>query len=304
MDTGKNLKVLVVDDAYFMRELIIKALKEFGCEIVGEAKNGLEAIKMFEKYKPDLITMDIKMAEMNGIEAIKEIKKINPSVNIIVITGQYDMKKEALKSGADDFLKKPFQPAFLWQKIDKILEKKSNQKTTESIIEVAKPNIDQKYNPNENKEKSHEDVVIIESGYEDDLLSIYSPDESKSDNDVIFEIGNNQYDEELINETKDKNQNTKHKNNNIGGNVHIDKINKGGDKSINNKGENNAQKDEDVIMINIKPPRNIRDRTPFEIKQDREEIIEAPIINYIEESKEVKTSYSLLDKIKKILKLS
>lgn len=117
----KEIRVLVVDDAYFMRELIVKELTEFGCKVVGEAKNGKEAIAMYKKLKPDLVTMDIKMPEIGGIEAINEIKNINPSANIMVITGVYESQKEALNAGALEFLKKPFQPAFLWSKLDKLI---------------------------------------------------------------------------------------------------------------------------------------------------------------------------------------
>jgi len=110
-------RILVVDDAAFMRMMIKDILTKNGYEIVGEAENGLRAIEKFQELRPDLITMDITMPEMDGISAVKEIRKIDPGAKVIMCSamGQQSMVIEAIQSGARDFIVKPFQP-------DRVLE--------------------------------------------------------------------------------------------------------------------------------------------------------------------------------------
>jgi two-component system chemotaxis response regulator CheY len=117
-------KVLIVDDAYSMRNLIKKALREAGHEVVGEAKNGAEGLKMFKELKPDLVTMDIKMPDISGIDVTRQILSEYPNAKIIAVTGNNDenIKKEILQAGAKDYLRKPFQPAFLLTKIEGMLQ--------------------------------------------------------------------------------------------------------------------------------------------------------------------------------------
>ncbi|HHY98098.1 MAG TPA: response regulator [Firmicutes bacterium] len=104
-------KVLVVDDAAFMRMRAVKLLQENGYEVV-EAADGLEAVEKYVQEKPDGVLMDITMPNMDGIAAVKEIKKIDPKANIIMCSalGQQSMVLEAIKAGAKDFVVKPFQP--------------------------------------------------------------------------------------------------------------------------------------------------------------------------------------------------
>lgn len=104
-------KVLVVDDAAFMRMMVKDIVQKNGFEVVGEASNGVEAIEEFKKSQPDLITMDITMPEMDGITAVKEIKKIDSNARIIMCSamGQQAMVMEAIQAGARDFIVKPFQ---------------------------------------------------------------------------------------------------------------------------------------------------------------------------------------------------
>ncbi len=106
-------KILIVDDAAFMRMLLKDIVTKAGFEVVGEASNGKEAVEKYKELKPDVVTMDITMPEMNGIEAVKEIKKIDPNANIIMVSamGQQAMVIEAIQAGAKDFIVKPFQPA-------------------------------------------------------------------------------------------------------------------------------------------------------------------------------------------------
>ncbi|MCF7935515.1 MAG: response regulator [Synergistales bacterium] len=110
-------KVLVVDDAAFMRMMLKDILVKNGFEVVGEAENGKVAVSMAEENSPDVITMDITMPEMDGISAVKEIKKANPDARIVMVSamGQQAMVIEAIQAGAKDFIVKPFQP-------DRVLE--------------------------------------------------------------------------------------------------------------------------------------------------------------------------------------
>ncbi|WP_272050508.1 response regulator [Paenibacillus thiaminolyticus] len=113
-------RVLIVDDAYFMRNLIKKALREAGYEIAGEAKNGSEGVSLYFELKPDIVTMDINMPDISGIEATQQIMMNDPNANIIAVTGSDndEVKDAILSAGAKGFLKKPFQPAFLLSKIE------------------------------------------------------------------------------------------------------------------------------------------------------------------------------------------
>lgn len=111
------IRVLVVDDAAFMRMMVKDILSKNGYEVVGEAENGLKALEKWQELKPDLTTMDITMPEMDGITAVKEIKKIDPGAKVIMCSamGQQAMVVEAIQAGARDFIVKPFQP-------DRVLE--------------------------------------------------------------------------------------------------------------------------------------------------------------------------------------
>lgn len=116
-------KVLIVDDAAFMRMMIKDILEKNGFEIVGEANNGIKAVELFKKESPDVVTMDITMPDMDGIEAVKEIKSIDPKAKIIMCSamGQQTMVMDAIKAGARDFIVKPFQPDRVLEAINKVL---------------------------------------------------------------------------------------------------------------------------------------------------------------------------------------
>lgn len=104
-------KVLIVDDAAFMRVSISKMLTSNGYEVIGEAENGKVAIKKYQELSPDIVTMDITMPEMDGLASLKEILAVNPSANIIMISamGQESMVREAVLAGAKGFIVKPFK---------------------------------------------------------------------------------------------------------------------------------------------------------------------------------------------------
>jgi two-component system chemotaxis response regulator CheY len=114
-------RILIVDDAAFMRMMIKDILTKNGYEVVGEAENGAKAVQMYKELKPDLVTMDITMPEMDGIQAVKEIKKIDSSAKIIMCSamGQQTMVMEAIQAGARDFVVKPFQQERVIQAIEK-----------------------------------------------------------------------------------------------------------------------------------------------------------------------------------------
>ncbi|MCG9876586.1 MAG: response regulator [Leptospiraceae bacterium] len=116
-------RILVVDDAKFMRTLVKDALTSAGHEIVGEAENGNMAVEQFKALKPDLVTMDITMREKDGIEATKEIMKIDSTARVIMVTalGQEDLLAKAIKMGVKDFVVKPFPPERLQQAAAKAL---------------------------------------------------------------------------------------------------------------------------------------------------------------------------------------
>jgi two-component system, chemotaxis family, chemotaxis protein CheY len=105
-------RVLVVDDAAFMRKMVSDALAKGGHEVVGEAGNGLEAISQFQALKPDLMTLDITMPEKDGLAALADIMAADPSAKVVMCSalGQESKVLEAIKLGAKDFVVKPFQP--------------------------------------------------------------------------------------------------------------------------------------------------------------------------------------------------
>lgn len=115
-------RVLVVDDAVFMRMKLKDILEKNGYEVVAEAQNGVEAIEKYKTENPDLVTMDITMPEMDGIEALKGIKAINSSAKVIMCSamGQQSMVMEAIQSGALDFIVKPFDTDRVIQSLNKI----------------------------------------------------------------------------------------------------------------------------------------------------------------------------------------
>ena len=104
-------KVLIVDDAAFMRISIKNMLTKNGYEVVGEAENGLIGVEMFKELQPDIVTMDITMPEMSGLDALKEITKVDPQAKVVMVSamGQEAMVREAIVSGAKGFIVKPFK---------------------------------------------------------------------------------------------------------------------------------------------------------------------------------------------------
>lgn len=117
------MKVLVVDDAMFMRKMIRSMLEKDGHTVVAEASNGKEAVSLYEKHRPDLVTMDITMPEMDGLTALKHIKEIDSKAVVIMCSamGQQSVVLEGIKNGAQDFLVKPFNEQRVLESIRKLM---------------------------------------------------------------------------------------------------------------------------------------------------------------------------------------
>ncbi len=116
-------KVLICDDAAFMRMMIKDILTKNGYEIAGEAENGAIAVEKYSETKPDLVLMDITMPEMDGIQALKKIKANDPGAMVIMCSamGQQAMVIEAIQSGAKDFIVKPFQADRVIEAVKKVV---------------------------------------------------------------------------------------------------------------------------------------------------------------------------------------
>jgi two-component system chemotaxis response regulator CheY len=115
-------KVLIVDDAAFMRIVLRRMLEKNGYEIVGEAENGKDGVKKYMEIHPDIVTMDITMPEMTGIEALKSILNYDPNAKVVMISamGQQQMVMEAIMAGAKSFIVKPFKEEHVILTLDKI----------------------------------------------------------------------------------------------------------------------------------------------------------------------------------------
>jgi two-component system chemotaxis response regulator CheY len=116
-------RVLVVDDAAFMRKMVSDALASGGHVVVGEAGNGAEAVQRFQELSPELITLDITMPEKDGLQALSEIISIDPGARVLMCSalGQESKVIESIQKGAKDFVVKPFQPAQLLEAVGKAL---------------------------------------------------------------------------------------------------------------------------------------------------------------------------------------
>jgi two-component system chemotaxis response regulator CheY len=104
-------RLLVVDDALFMRKMISGVAAEAGWEVVAEASNGAEAVKLYQEHRPDLVTMDLVMPVMGGLEALRQIREIDPAARVVVVTAldQKQVLMDSIREGAVDFVVKPFE---------------------------------------------------------------------------------------------------------------------------------------------------------------------------------------------------
>lgn len=113
-------KVLIVDDAAFMRQLLKKILVQEGYECA-EAATGREALEVYPEVRPDVVTMDITMPDMDGIETLRELKARHPGAKVVMCSamGQEALVLDAIKAGATDFIVKPFKPERVLQALGK-----------------------------------------------------------------------------------------------------------------------------------------------------------------------------------------
>jgi two-component system, chemotaxis family, chemotaxis protein CheY len=120
-------RVLIADDARFMRQLIRDIIEPEGFEVVGEAADGREVVEQFTKLQPDLVTMDVVMPKRSGIDAVRDILALNPKAKITMVSalGQEALVMEALEAGAIDYIVKPFKPDSVLATLRKAVEKES-----------------------------------------------------------------------------------------------------------------------------------------------------------------------------------
>ena len=106
-----SIRVLIVDDLAFIKLIIRDILEKRGLEVAGEASNGIEAIEMYVKLRPDVVLMDITMPRMDGIQSLSKIMSIDPNAKVIMCSalGQQKLIIQAIKLGAKDFIVKPFK---------------------------------------------------------------------------------------------------------------------------------------------------------------------------------------------------
>ncbi|MEI2721129.1 MAG: response regulator [Gemmatimonadales bacterium] len=116
-------RVLICDDAIFMRTMIADILTGAGYDVVGEAESGLQAVERYKALLPDIVTMDIVMPDMGGIDAVKAIIAAHPDARILMCSamGQQALVVEAIQAGAKDFVVKPFQPARVLEAVQRVL---------------------------------------------------------------------------------------------------------------------------------------------------------------------------------------
>ena len=126
-------RLLVIDDAMIIREMIKDAAREDGWEIAGQAVNGQEGIEQYEKLQPDAVTLDLVMPEFDGMHALRGIKAGNRNAQILIVSAldQAEILKEALRAGAADFIAKPFNKGRLLAALQKIAARK------ESLLQPA-----------------------------------------------------------------------------------------------------------------------------------------------------------------------
>ena len=318
-----------------MRSLLKKGLKEAGFEVIGEAKDGKEGVAMYSRLNPDLVTMDIAMPEMSGIEATRQIIKLNPLAKIIVVTGNNNenIKQQVLNAGAMEYLKKPFQPAFLWNKLDKIFSKPLEESKTsitpmpanaeslndnlsvkiltDVVIEDNLDNMDIEIlnKPDENEEKiliieNNEDVIEFPEEYVEDKKEHLLTEDILQKLDVKNIKNHETYD--VISSHQLKNEQK------IPNNQNIKESTKTEDKTPKDLNENNFVLPNEMDLLqsqtvanqdkfNIRPPRG---RILTESPEESPDIVE-PLLNEMEKDNyniKTNTIKNLFNKVKQLFK--
>jgi two-component system chemotaxis response regulator CheY len=121
----KRISIIIVDDNDMMRSILRGMLRGDEYEVIGEARNGMVAVEIAERLRPDIICMDIVMPEKDGLAALSEIKAANPKVEIVMITSNTEPEtvREAIQNGASGFIVKPFNTARVLDTIEKVAGK-------------------------------------------------------------------------------------------------------------------------------------------------------------------------------------
>lgn len=116
-------KILIADDAAFMRMMLKNVLVAGGHTVIAEASNGREAVDLYDAHHPDLVTMDITMPEMDGLQALKAIRQQHPQAKVIMCSamGQQEMVIEAIQFGAGSFIVKPFQKEKVLEEVSRLV---------------------------------------------------------------------------------------------------------------------------------------------------------------------------------------
>jgi two-component system chemotaxis response regulator CheY len=122
-EVSVSKRVLIVDDAQFMRTMLQDIFTSSGWQVIAEADNGEQAIAEYEIHQPDLVTMDVVMPEMGGIDALKQILLNDPTARIVVCSalGQKKLILDAIQAGAKDFIVKPFQKAQVLEVVERVI---------------------------------------------------------------------------------------------------------------------------------------------------------------------------------------
>ena len=130
-------RLLVVDDALLMRKLIRDVATQAGWEVAGEAANGAEAVALYERLRPDLVTMDVVMPEMGGLEALRAIRAVDPDARVVMVTAldQKQTLRDSIGAGAIDFIVKPFDRG----RIANLLEKLGGRKASPTVPDGNPP---------------------------------------------------------------------------------------------------------------------------------------------------------------------
>ena len=118
-------RILVADDASFMRQMIREIVESEGFEVCGEASDGVEAVDEYKRLQPDVVTMDIVMPRKSGIDAVRGIMALDPGARVVMCSalGQETLVTEAIQAGAKDFIVKPFKPDAVIETLKRVLEK-------------------------------------------------------------------------------------------------------------------------------------------------------------------------------------
>lgn len=122
------VKVLIIDDAKFMRKTLSTLFEKNNFTVVGTAENGKEGVELYKQTSPDIVTMDITMPVMGGLEALEEIIAYDPNANVIMCSamGQQKLVVEAIELGANDFIVKPFDEKRVMETVNNILRNNDN----------------------------------------------------------------------------------------------------------------------------------------------------------------------------------